>query len=96
VLTFNSIRGGRKSNWYENVLANKTATLEIQGQKMDARGEPIDTSNADDYRHVLTVYKNRAPDMFERFFGVAPDAPIEQQMEIVKQNARFMRFTPVK
>lgn len=94
IITFSSVRGGRYSNWYENVLANKMATLEVQGQKIEVRGEPITDPEA--LRYALSVYKQASPNMFERFFGVSPDAPFEEQLVKVKNNVRFMRFTPVK
>lgn len=94
ILTFSSIRGGRYSNWYENVLANKTATLEVQGQSYEMQGEPI--TDQEGLRHTLTVYKQNKPKMFERFFGVSPDAPFEEQAETSKKYVRFMRFIPVK
>jgi hypothetical protein len=94
ILTFSLLRDGRRSNWYENVLVNKTATLEIQGQKIEMRGEPI--TDPDGLRYTLTRYKEAAPSLFERFFGFPPETPIEEQLEKIKGNVRFMRFTPVK
>lgn len=94
ILTFSLIRDGRRSNWYENVLVNKTATLEVQGKKLEMRGTPI--TDPAELPHVIEVYKAQAAMIFERFFGISPDAPIETQLEVIPQNARFMRFTSVK
>jgi hypothetical protein len=68
------LRDGRRSNWYENVLVNKTATLEIQGQKIEMRGEPI--NDPDGLCYTLTRYKEAAPSLFKRFFGFPPDIPL--------------------
>jgi deazaflavin-dependent oxidoreductase (nitroreductase family) len=90
ILTFNI---GGQSNWYKNVLANGNATLEISGEKIAARGEPLTAPH--EIRRAIDVYRQKqSAGMFERFFGVSPTADPEEQMRIIAGRIRFVRFHP--
>ncbi|MDX1992043.1 MAG: nitroreductase family deazaflavin-dependent oxidoreductase [bacterium] len=89
VLAFN-IGGG--SNWYRNVSASGRASLEIMGQKIAARGEPV-TDPAEQMK-IIHAYKQNQPWALKRFFGASADAPGSELMKI-NDRIKFMRFRPM-
>jgi deazaflavin-dependent oxidoreductase (nitroreductase family) len=91
VLAFN-VGGG--SNWYKNVLVNPTVTLNIKGQAAQYRGEPVRDPAA--LTAVLDAYKQHAPNMFDRFFGISKDRPSDELAVSPELKAVFIRFRPLK
>lgn len=92
--TYLAINVGGNSHWYRNALANPCVTLEIDGQVMEARAEPISVSTPEQLQRVLTVYRRERPRMFENFLQISLDVPVEELMEI-GQYVAFMRFFPL-
>jgi deazaflavin-dependent oxidoreductase (nitroreductase family) len=88
-----ALNAGGGSNWYRNALANAQVTLEVDGETLAARAEPVPVDTPERLRRVLDVYEREQPGLLERFFDASLDVPIEQLMDIGKYVA-FMRFCP--
>jgi deazaflavin-dependent oxidoreductase (nitroreductase family) len=89
VLAFNL---GGHSNWYQNMLKNPVVTLEINGEKRQYRGQPVDDDAG--VLKVLEVYKHQHPEQMERFFGVKPTDTGAGLLK-ARQRAVFVRFRKV-
>lgn len=76
------------SNWFRNVLANGTATLEIKKEKFEARGELI-TDEAERQR-IFEIYKLNTK-YFKANFKVELDSP-ESVLQEALADRIFIRF----
>jgi deazaflavin-dependent oxidoreductase (nitroreductase family) len=76
------------SNWFRNVLANGTATLEIKKEKFEARGELI-TDEAERQR-IFAIHKLNTK-YFKTNFKVEMDSP-ESVLQEALADRIFIRF----
>lgn len=76
------------SNWFRNVLANGTATLEIKKEKFDARGELI-TDEAERQR-IFAIHKLNTK-YFKANFKVELESPENVLQEALAERI-FIRF----
>lgn len=90
---FIALSVGGASNWYKNVLANPTVTLNVKGQDIHARAEMVrdETERA----HIFELYKRDRAKFFSRLFGVAVTAPTEALAQAFATRY-FVRFVTVK
>lgn len=88
-----ALNNGGRSNWYKNVQQNPEVTLEIKGQIIRARGEPV-TDKIEKHK-IFKMYLQERASNFERYFGVPANAPKEALNE-ARDSREFMRFYPIK
>ncbi|MBL8055457.1 MAG: nitroreductase family deazaflavin-dependent oxidoreductase [Anaerolineales bacterium] len=77
------------SNWYPNVLRNPEAMLEIKGQALRVRGEPV--RDEAERRRIFALYQRERRANFHRLFGLPADAPAEALDQALATRI-FMRF----
>lgn len=82
---------GGTSNWYKNALTATPVTLEVQGKKITAKAEPVQSQS--DLENVIKIYQRDQPSTFPRFFKVPADAPMEDLLKIADR-IKFVRFNP--
>ncbi len=85
------LSGDNPSNWFRNVLANGTATLEIKKEKFDVRGELI--SDETERQHIFATYKQDTR-YFKANFKVDLDSP-ESVLQDALAKRLFIRFKKI-
>jgi deazaflavin-dependent oxidoreductase (nitroreductase family) len=83
-----ALTGENPSNWFRNVLANGTATLEIKKEKLDVRGELI-TDEAERQR-IFAMYR-KDEKYFKSNFGLELTAS-EEELQSALAKRMFIRF----
>jgi len=82
------------ASWYHNVQKNPEVTLEIKGERMQARAKLV--SDSAEVAKVLDVYKRTHRNQYRRYFGVPLDMPSEVAARSPNLRAKFVRFHPMK
>jgi deazaflavin-dependent oxidoreductase (nitroreductase family) len=85
------LSGNNPSNWFRNVLANGTATLEIKKEKFDVRGELV-TDEAE-RQHIFAIHKQNTK-YFKANFKVDLDSP-ESVLQEALAKRLFIRFRKI-
>jgi deazaflavin-dependent oxidoreductase (nitroreductase family) len=91
--TFLAFSIGGIASWYHNVQENPEVTLEVSGDKLQARAQLV--SDPADLEKVLDVYKVVHRSQYRRYFGVPLDMPTDQAARSPQLFAKFVRFHPV-
>jgi deazaflavin-dependent oxidoreductase (nitroreductase family) len=92
--TYLALNMGGRSNWYLNARANPQVTLEVNGQKIEARAEDAPIKTPEQLKQVLDAYKRERPGMIEGIFSISADTPQDELMKIGEFTS-FMRFRRV-
>lgn len=83
----NGSEGG--SQWYRNLLHTPEVVLEIKGQALRARGEPV--RDEAERRRIFALYRRERAANFAQYFGV-PASASEAAMEQALASRWFVRF----
>ena len=83
-----TLTGDNPSNWFRNVLANSTATLDIKKEKFEMHGELVTAES--ERQRIFNIYKQNTKH-FKANFGVELDSP-ESELQGALAKKLFMRF----
>jgi deazaflavin-dependent oxidoreductase (nitroreductase family) len=84
--------GQNPSNWYRNAVGAPDVMLEIKGQAVRAKAEPV-TDPAERQR-IFTLYRRERTTNFTRLFGI-PAESSESELQKALETRRFVRFEPI-
>ena len=82
------LSGANPSNWFRNVLANGTATLEIKKEQINVRGELI--TDEKERQRIFEIYKQNTK-YFKANFKIELNAP-ESELQEALAKRLFIRF----
>ena len=80
------------SNWYRNALSSGQAWLEIKGQLLKVRVEPVSDQAKRD--RIFELYQQARARSFSRYFDVSADAP-EAELTQALTMRDFVKMTAV-